>query len=113
MSSKPLGAHGIALLRVLSTGPAKRSDVVKRLGGSVATATAEAMIDGLIERGLLTMKWSRLQLTRAGRQALPTEAPPSPMRPYEPPRVVRRRGSDVAGRLPSVAAGRQYMPRGK
>lgn len=32
------------------------------------------------------------------------------IRPYQPPRVIRRAGSEVAATLPSVAAGKQHQP---
>lgn len=52
---------------------------------------------------------------RNARGAKPKAQPivaPAP-RPYVPPRVIRRAGSEIAAKLPSVAAGRRYMPRSK
>lgn len=49
---------------------------------------------------------------RNARGAKPKAQPmaiPTP-RPYVPPRVIRRAGSEVASKLPSVAAGRRYYP---
>lgn len=49
---------------------------------------------------------------RNARGAKPKAQPlvaPAP-RPYVPPRVIRRAGSEVAAKLPSVAAGRRYYP---
>lgn len=111
MSRSPaLGSMGISVLRTLADGPARRTKVVSSVSGLVAPAQAEAMIDNMLKRGLLMHELGRLHLTLAGRRALPKGSPPEPMRPYVPPRVIRRAGSEVAAKLPSVAAGRRYYP---
>lgn len=104
----------IELLRVLTSGP--RSGAELR---DAFPAMARHQLDTLLERmrdeGLVSFALRRWRLTYKGRRAAPA-APAAPiappMRPYVSPKVIRRRGSLDAARLPSLAAGRRYWPGG-
>lgn len=101
----------IELLRVLTSGP--RSGAELR---DAFPAMARHQLDTLLERmrdeGLVSFALRRWRLTYKGRRAAPAAPVAPPMRPYVPPRVIRRAGSEVAASLPSVAAGRRYWPKG-
>ena len=93
-----------AILRTLHTDPCSSSILHRRISRH-APAMIDATVADLIAEGLVTLKWSRYQLTRAGRDALPSLSTLPPMQPYVPPMVVRRPGSDHS-HIPSLAGGR-------
>lgn len=94
-----------AILRTLHVEPAGSSALHRRLGRH-APRIIDATVAALVDEGLVALKWSRWRLTSAGRAALPGISSLPPMQPYRSPAVVRRPGSEVASRLPSMAGGR-------
>lgn len=94
-----------SILRTLHVEPAGPSALHRRLGRH-APRIIDATVAALVSDGLVALKWSRYQLTRAGRDAMPSLSTLPPMQPYRSPVVVRRPGSEVASRLPSMAGGR-------
>lgn len=97
-----IGIKQIAALRALRDGPRTRRGIVLAMrADSVAPATANKIIDNLLERGFVEPIFGTIALTATGRRALPSDQVLRPMRPYVPPKVVRRPGSDRASKLPS------------
>lgn len=110
---KGIGVHQLAVLRILRAGDKKQAALVKALAGpAVAPAQAEAIVNNLMARGLVTLAYGRLRLTRSGRSALPSETPTWNRAEYVPEKVIRRAGSERAATLPSVAAGVRRYPGG-
>lgn len=93
-----------SILRTLHVEPAGASALHRRLGRH-APRIIDATVAALVDEGLVALKWSRWRLTSAGRAALPGMSALPPMRPYVPPMVVRRPGSDHS-HIPSLAGGR-------
>ncbi len=94
--TKAVGAQALAVLRALEFAPMSRKKLVDKVQGAMAKTHCERLIDSMLKRGLVERKWSQIGLTHKGRKAIPSVAPQEPMRPYVPPRVVRRAGSSVA-----------------
>lgn len=94
-----------SILRTLHVEPAGPSALHRRLGRH-APRIIDATVAALVDEGLVALKWGRWRLTSAGRAALPSISSLPPMVPYVPPMVVRRPGSEIASRLPSLAGGR-------
>jgi len=99
-----------AILRTLHVEPAGSSALHRRLGRH-APKIIDATVAALVADGLVALKWSRWRLTSAGRAALPSLSALPPMQPYRSPPVVRRPGSEIAARLPSLAGGRLIQRR--
>lgn len=97
-----------SVLRILSHGARSAADVRAALPQYPDARTADA-IERLKADGLVQVKWKRLELTRAGKLAAPSTAPNLASHGrYVPPRVVRRQGSEVHKRLPSMRGGRLF-----
>lgn len=109
--TKAVGAQALAVLRALEFAPMTKSKLVGKLQATMAKTHCERLIDSMIKRGLLDIKWRQIVLTHRGRKAIPSAAPQEPMRPYIPPRVVRRIGSMDFKRWPSRVGGRLVYTR--
>lgn len=97
-----------AILRALAAGPQTTPQLQMRLSGSLAKPLTAQIVLNLHAAGKIAMlKGNRWQLTSLGRAMLPTAAPRRDWGQYVPPVHVRREGSEVAGKLPSVFAGRR------
>jgi hypothetical protein len=70
-----------------------------------AKPATEAAIGQLAAEKLIRLLYGKWHLTKEGRAALPKPPPRPTVRTYVPPVVVRRAGSEVAGKLPSLFAG--------
>lgn len=93
------------ILRALQVAPRNGSELTRALSQHSPRNLACA-VDALVADGLIALKWGRYRLTKRGRQSLPGMSTLPPMALYKPPTVVRRAGSEVASRLPSLAGGR-------
>lgn len=104
------GSVALAVLRILAHGARSAADVRAALSQYPDARTADA-IERLQRDGLVHTKWKRLELTRAGKLAAPTTSPVlASQGRYMPPRVVRRPGSEIHRRLPSMRGGRLHFP---
>ena len=103
------GTHGLHILRVLSAGPLTLSELNAQLS-SVAAPQVAAILARMVKYGYVSDSFSRYRITSKGLAQLPRTVSAPTMRPYVPERVIRRAGSDVAGRLPSVFAGERIYP---
>lgn len=93
------------VLRALQVAPRNSAELARALSQHSPRNIGHA-VEALAAEGLIALKWSRWRLTRRGREALPSISSLPPMRQYVPPMVVRRPGSEIASRLPSLAGGR-------
>lgn len=101
----------ITLLQVLAAGP-RLAHELRDAFPAMPRPHLDALIERMRDEGLIRFAWMRWRLTAKGVRAVPAAPVAPPMRPYVSPRVVRRPGSLDAARLPSLAAGRRYWPRG-
>lgn len=93
------------VLRALQVAPRNSAELARALAQHSPRNIGFA-VAALVDEGLIALKWSRWRLTSAGRAALPSLSSLPPMQPYRSPAVVRRPGSEVAARLPSMAGGK-------
>lgn len=105
MSAAP-GTHGLHILRVLSAGPLTLSELNAQLS-SIAAPQVAAILARMVKYGYVSDAFSKYRITSKGLAQLPRTVAAPMMRPYVPERVIRRAGSDVAGKLPSVFAGKR------
>lgn len=105
MSADP-GSYGLIIMRMLAKAPMSADELSAKIS-AVAAPQVLAILGQLVARKYVKHTFSKYRLTDAGLNALPKSAPPTTMRPYVPERVLRRAGSDVAGKLPSVYAGQR------
>jgi hypothetical protein len=100
------GAHPLrgTVLRALQVAPRNSAELARAIAQHSPRNIAFA-VEALAAEGLIALKWSRWRLTRRGREALPSISSLPPMRPYVPPMVVRRPGSDHS-HIPSLAGGK-------
>lgn len=100
------------LLRALLSGPRALNQLHRALPAMRRTQVAE-LVTELVTEGLAAGDSRGYRLTEAGRRTALASMPQAvPMREYRPDRPFRRAGSERASRLPSVAAGVRYWPRG-
>ena len=83
--------------------------IQERIGGH-SSAAVEHALGKLKERGFVSFKWRMYSLTKQGRNALHDIAVPLAQLhgTYRPERVVRRVGTDIHTRLPSMRGGVLY-----
>ena len=103
------GTHGLHILRVLSAGPLTHAELSAQIS-AIAAPQIQAICNRLVRQGYVSDAFSRYRITSKGLAQLPRTVSAPTMRPYVPERVIRRAGSDVAGRLPSVFAGERIYP---
>lgn len=97
-----------AVLREVAAAPATALELKRRLN-TVAKPLIDQIVRRLAAEGkIVQAPDGRYHIAERGRRALPRGvAPAAPGGVYVPPRVVRRAGSERAGRLPSVFAGKR------
>ena len=102
-----IDAHPLraGILRALQVAPRNSAELARCMSAH-PTSLIVRTVEALAAEGFIALKWSRWRLTRRGREAMPTISSLPPMEPYRSPVVVRRPGSEVAARLPSMAGGR-------
>lgn len=100
------GTHGLHILRVLSAGPLTLSELNAQLS-SIAAPQVAAILARMVRHGYVSDAFSKYRITSKRLAQLPRTVAAPTMRPYVPPKVIRRAGSDVAGKLPSVFAGQR------
>lgn len=106
---KDPGTQAMHILRVLSAGPLTHAELSAQIS-AIASPQIQAICNRLVRQGYVSDAFSKYRITAKGRAQLPQAVPTYTMRPYVPPAVIRRTGSDVASRLPSVFAGERIYP---
>ena len=97
-----------AILRALAAGPMTTPQLQMRLSATLAKPHTAQIVMNLQAAGKIAMlKGNRWQLTERGHAMLPKTMPVRNWGQYVPPVHVRREGSEVASKLPSVFAGRR------
>lgn len=106
---KDPGTQAMHILRVLSAGPLTHAELSAQIS-AIASPQIQAICNRLVRQGYVSDAFSKYRITAKGRAQLPQAVPTYTMRPYVPPAVIRRTGSDVASRLLSVFAGERIYP---
>ena len=97
-----------AILRALVAGPMTTPQLQLRLSATVAKPHTAQIALNLQAAGKIAMlKGNRWQLTERGYAALPKSMPQRNWGQYVPPVYIRREGSEVASKLPSLFAGKR------
>jgi hypothetical protein len=107
MTTDP-GAVALSVLRLLTFGPRPPADVRAAISQYPDARVADAL-ERLQRDGLVHTHWKRLELTAKGRAIAPVTSPDLASHgTYRPERVVRRIGTEVHKRLPSMRGGRLF-----
>ena len=97
-----------AILRALASGPQTTPQLQAKFSATLAKPHTAQIVLNLQAAGKIAMlKGGKWQLTERGYAMLPRTLPKREWGQYVPPVHVRREGSEVAARLPSVFAGRR------
>lgn len=104
------GTYGLIIMRLLAKSPSTADELSAQIS-AVAAPQVVAILKSLEARKYVRHTFSKYRLTALGLSAMPKSMPAPAIRPYVPPRVIRRPGSDRASRLPSRVAGREVYPR--
>lgn len=97
----------LEILRFIADAPVTRAAIKRQFSSHIAKGVMDSILDGMLADGVISMSYGKLRITNAGLRKLPVKPETVVMRPYVPPRVIRRAGSDRASKLPSVFAGRR------
>lgn len=97
-----------AILRALVAGPQTTPQLQAKFSATLAKPhTAQIVLNLQAAGKIALLKGNRWQLTERGYSMLPRTLPKRDWGKYVPPVYVRREGSEVASKLPSVFAGRR------
>lgn len=103
------GLVATSILRILAIYPRTLSQLQDAMPDHPSPQVTTA-VGKLRAKGLVTVKLKRLTLTRSGRAAAPSGVVDLAKLhgTYKPPKVVRRIGTEVHKRLPSMRGGRLF-----
>jgi DNA-binding IclR family transcriptional regulator len=91
-----------AILATLAKTPMKTAELQSAFSASHAKPQVAMLMDRLQRKGLVKLsQGSRWELTTNGYAMVQRQPEPRPWKPYEPPKVMRRIGSDRASKIPS------------
>ena len=95
------------ILRAISEKPQTTAQIQGRFSAVLAKPHVAQMLQRMYEAGKIAPVRKGWQLTALGIKSLPKAMPVRDWGTYVPPVHLRREGSEVAGTLPSVFAGKR------
>jgi hypothetical protein len=95
------------ILRSISERPQTTAQLQGRFSAVLAKPHIAMMVQRMYEAGKIAPVKKGWQLTERGYASLPKSMPVREWGVYVPPTYIRREGSEVASKLPSVFAGKR------
>lgn len=85
-----------AILKTIAQTPMTTVQLQSAFSGSTAKPQIENLLKRLERKGLVRQSNHRWELTSVGYTHVAPALDPRPWKPYEPPRVIRRKNSDTS-----------------